>query len=366
MKNSLLEDIGRGAARAALNPQRSIGQQFADSLKADSTTPRKNTHFRDSVSLPNSFLASRAFMGGVADRSFSSSSLASVNVAPQQGFIGMGVQRLTIMDLLAVGRTTSSAIPYPRENGYGSINGVPVEPGQLPRAQAVGERGVKPNWDPDLTTEVANVRKIAITTKVPDEFMSDFPGMQSYIDARMPYMVDLEAENQILYGDGLGVNLKGIAATEGIQTRAYEGSWFETIKKAITDVETGAFMTVDAIAFHPYDWERASLEKDDQGRFLAGGPFYIPGSNGAYVELYTYWGKPVVVTTSVKFGQPIVGAWKLGGQFFIREGVNIESTNSNEDDFKRGLVAIRAEERGALAVYRPIAFSEITGGPGRV
>ena len=36
-------------------------------------------------------------------------------------------------------------------------------------------------------------------------------------------------------------------------------------------------------------------------------------------------------------------------------------TNSNEDDFKNNLVALRAEERLALAVYRPGAFGKVTG-----
>ncbi len=116
---------------------------------------------------------------------------------------------------------------------------------------------------------------------------------------------------------------------------------------------------------HPYDWEVASLEKDLNGQPYAGGPFYIPYGNGVFMEVLTFWGKPVVKTVGVTVGQPVVGAWKLGAQYFMREGMRIETTNSNEDDFKRNLVALRAEERLALATYRPACFLEITGGPAR-
>jgi len=40
--------------------------------------------------------------------------------------------------------------------------------------------------------------------------------------------------------------------------------------------------------------------------------------------------------------------------------VRVEATNSNENDFVNNLVAIRAEERLALAVYIPTAFVKVT------
>ena len=56
---------------------------------------------------------------------------------------------------------------------------------------------------------------------------------------------------------------------------------------------------------------------------------------------------------------PIVGAFKLGGAVFYRNGLSIESTNTDQDDFIMNLTTIRVEQRLALAVYRPLAFCRI-------
>jgi HK97 family phage major capsid protein len=105
--------------------------------------------------------------------------------------------------------------------------------------------------------------------------------------------------------------------------------------------------------------------KDSQGRYLMGGPFYIPYGYGVFMELYTFWGKPVVKTTAVSYGRPVAGCFKLGAQYFMREGMHLDMTNANEDDFRRNLIMLRAEHRLALATYRPSCFLEFTGFPAR-
>jgi HK97 family phage major capsid protein len=60
-------------------------------------------------------------------------------------------------------------------------------------------------------------------------------------------------------------------------------------------------------------------------------------------------------------GTALVGAFKTAAQIFRKGGVRVEASNSHADFFVKNLVAIRAEERLALAVYRPAAFGEVTG-----
>lgn len=348
-----------------------VGREFVNSKQFKEASQRRGQGARNaSIDIKDVTMLGAAGKSSLIQRAgFTSSDLSAINIQVLPGLVGLGMQRLTVMDLLTGGATDAAALPYAKENSFGTVDGVAVGANTFPRAKTVGEGQRKPLWLPDLTTDIANVKKVAVVTRVPDEFMSDFSGMQSYIDNRLPYMVDLETEFQLLYGTGLGNDLKGIFTTNGVQARAIDNTSDTTVaaslKKGITDVNVYSQFDATGYVFHPFDWESASLLKDSQGRFLAGGPFYIPYAPGVYVEMNTFWGKPVVVTTSCTYGKPLVGSWKLGAQYFIREGMRLETTNSNRDDFENNLIAIRAEHRLALATYRPIAFLEFTGMPAR-
>ena len=60
-------------------------------------------------------------------------------------------------------------------------------------------------------------------------------------------------------------------------------------------------------------------------------------------------------------GTALVGSFTQGGQVFRRGGVTVEISNSHGDLFLSGQVAVRAEERLGLAVYRPAAFTVVSG-----
>jgi HK97 family phage major capsid protein len=63
-------------------------------------------------------------------------------------------------------------------------------------------------------------------------------------------------------------------------------------------------------------------------------------------------------------GTIIVGAFKTCGSVVSKDGVSVEATSTNEDDFVKNLMTIRAEERLALAVRRPAGFKKLTKAAG--
>lgn len=262
---------------------------------------------------------------------------------------GVAYEVLTVADLLADGTMNSGKIAYPREVSF------------TPAATTVQETGVKPGQDFDLEPAEAAAKKIAAFTKISDELLQDSPAAAAYINNRLGFAV-LKAEDlQILRGDGLGSNMKGIHSTQDLQAQAKGADIApDAIRKAINSVETNTDFYCTGIVLHPTDFMNIELLKDLQGRYLVQ-PILIRGELGQMLLAPSLWGKPIAISKSETQGTALVGAFKTAAQLFRRTGLMIEMTNSNEDDFRRNLIAIRAELRAALAVYSGAAFCEVTG-----
>ena len=75
------------------------------------------------------------------------------------------------------------------------------------------------------------------------------------------------------------------------------------------------------------------------------------------------WGLNTVVTTAMDEDMILVGAFKLGAQIFDRTGLRVDTTTTDSDGWSNNRIAVRVEERLALAVYRPAAFCKVTDVP---
>jgi HK97 family phage major capsid protein len=66
-------------------------------------------------------------------------------------------------------------------------------------------------------------------------------------------------------------------------------------------------------------------------------------------------------TTGITEGTGLVGAFRPYAEVLRREGITITLSTEHSTYFVENKVAILAEERLALAVYRPSAFATVTG-----
>lgn len=265
-------------------------------------------------------------------------------------------QPLRVADLFAQGTTDALTVRYIQEDTYTQA------------ATAVAEGAAKPAASLDLSEVDATVRKIAVYTKITDEMASDFSQVQSYVNARLAYMVGALADNHLLNGTGSNNQIKGVLNFAGLQAVAAGGSSTpaDAIFKGISYVRgaNGAgFLEADAAVIHPLDYMNLKLTKDANGQYFGGGPFSGAYGNGQYSNVGTLWGLPAVVTVAIAQGTVLVGAFKQAAQIFRRQGITVEMTNCDQDDFIKNLMTIRAEERLALAVYKPAGFAAITGIP---
>jgi HK97 family phage major capsid protein len=289
-----------------------------------------------------------AFSGGAG--------LGGQLVAPQllPGIVPLKFQPLTIADLVAQGTTTSSSVSYVIEAAFQDLTAT------------VLEKGAKPQLDLTLARRQDNVTKIANVAKVTDEMFQDASEFQSYLSNRMVFGVRRVEENQLLNGNGTAPNLQGILNRTGLATAVVTAAGLTALKaiegifNQITALRSTSFVEPDAIVIHPTDWQTIRLGKDSQNQYYGGGPFTGAYGNPGPANVSELWGCKVVVTTAIAQGTVLVGGFQECAQVFRRQGITLEMTNSNVDDFVNNLITLRAEERLALAVYRPAGFGKVT------
>lgn len=267
----------------------------------------------------------------------------------QAGILPFLYRRLTVADLLASGTTDSGTVRYLRENTNTNA------------AAAVAEGDLKPESTITFDQVDEPVRKVATFLPVSDEMLEDVAQLQSYLDGRLRLFVDHAEEAQLLSGSGLAPNLRGLLNRTGVQTaaKAVGGNVVDLVYTAITNIRVNALIEPDGIVMHPTNWATIRTQKDGNGQYYGGGPFTGPYGQGG-IAPDTLWGLPVAVTSAIPVNTALVGAFRAAAQVFRRGGLTVEASNSHADFFQRNLTAIRAEERLALAVYRPNAFHTLT------
>jgi HK97 family phage major capsid protein len=70
------------------------------------------------------------------------------------------------------------------------------------------------------------------------------------------------------------------------------------------------------------------------------------------------WGLPIVASDNITAGTALVGDGTMAA-VVDREDATIYTTDSHSDFFVRNLFVLLAEERVALAVFRPAAFAKV-------
>ena len=262
----------------------------------------------------------------------------------QPGILALPTRRLVMADLFASAPTNSNAVAYMKETAYTNA------------ANTVAEGTTKPESALVFDAESAPVRKIAHWVPVTDEMLEDVPALRGYINSRLRLGVQLEEDDQLLNGtttlpDIVGIlNRTGLAAAQarGTDTNA------DAIAKQIAAIATATELPPDGIVMHPTNWLTIQLTKDTNGQYYGQGPFAAP-------QRPTLWGLPVALTTAIAVNTALVGSFRGAAQLFRHGGIRVDVSNSHSDYFIKNLLAIRAEERLALAVYRPAAFGVVSG-----
>lgn len=293
------------------------------------------------------FMAERTGTAKVRFKNVVTSAAASGGVLVQPmrlpGILPIPERRLTVRDLITPGRTTSNSIEYVRELVFTNSAAVVSETVQKPESNITFEETSTP------------VRTIAHWIPASKQIMDDAAQLQSYIDGRMRYGLAYAEELQLLKGPGTGQSLEGLVTAATAYAAPIDPAGTEqaidVLRLAMLQVFLAEFPPT-GIVLSPLNWAEIELMKDTTGQYLWANP------RGALVQP-GMWGLPIVETQAMDENEFLVGAFRLGAQIFDREDANVQISTEDRDNFIKNMVTIRAEERLALAIYRPQAF--VTG-----
>ena len=117
----------------------------------------------------------------------------------------------------------------------------------------------------------------------------------------------------------------------------------DAIRFAIADVETAGYEATSVVV-HPTSLALLDLE--------VSGSFRLVDRNA------TIWGVPVVTSNLVPVGQAYVGNIAAGVTWFAQDGVDVYTTDSDADKFRKNIITVLAEIRAKAAVVAPAAIQK--------
>lgn len=269
---------------------------------------------------------------------------SDTTVAPQRnaGIVGGAVLPFAMEALLPSTTTTSNAIEFTKEASFTNS------------AAETAEGGAKP--ESALTWSLVNmpVSTVAHWIKISKQLAADAPALAAYVNTRMRYGVNQKVDTQLVVGDGTAPNISGTYDTgnftaHGIANAALGSTFkkFVLIRKIIADLYAAGY-PADAIVLNPADWAAMEIEL----MTTAAGQTLYSVSEGGVPRLF---GIPVVQAIGMAADTFQVGRFSEAYMVYNREGVVIEMSDSDSDNFTKNLITLRAERRLALATEKPAA-----------
>jgi HK97 family phage major capsid protein len=259
----------------------------------------------------------------------------------QPGIVSGLAQPLTLEAFLPTLPTTSNAIDFVRENVFTNA------------AAETAEGAAKPESSITFTLVSQPVSTVAHWLKISRQLAADNAALAAYVNSRLTYGVNLRVEQQLVSGTGVAPNINGFMTAGNFTAHGYTNATLVAttlkrlvlIRKMIADCWI-AGAPADGIVLNPADWANIEI---DLITTAAGQTLYSVSDSGQ-ARLF---GLPVIQSIGMPADNVAVGAFAQGLTKYDREGVVVEMSDSDVDNFTKNLITIRAERRLALAIERP-------------
>jgi HK97 family phage major capsid protein len=259
------------------------------------------------------------------------------------GVVGGAFQMLTMESLFPAIPTSSNAIEFTKENVFTN------------NAAEAAEGASKAESSLTFTLVNMPISTVAHWIKISRQLAADNAALAAYIDLRMRYGVNRKVETQLVSGDGTAPNISGILDSGNFTAHGYADAALGAtlkklvlVRKVIGDLEAAGYAP-SGIVFNPADWAQVEIDIFTANTNLVAFRYDEMGRP-------VLFGVPVVKSVGMTADSFAVGDFTQSGTIHNREGVVVEMSDSDGDNFTKNLLTLRAERRLALATERPAAI----------
>ncbi|WP_164874086.1 phage major capsid protein [Rhodococcus spongiicola] len=334
--------VGIPELKSRIEADEKVRQALAD-MKAggdpDDPEPWGGAGKRGYLRLKGDALASRLAHGMLSGPEFGRKALAPAgeSVAPVQVEttpVPEGRPVAGLLDLVPAVLNSSARFEYLRQTTREYL-AAPVTVG-----------AVKPTSRVGLSREAGDLQVIAHLSEPIDNYLlTDFPSLEMFVRDELVHGLAQALEKQILSGDGMAPNLRGILGTEGIREQAFAVDAITSARKAITQLEAQG-LEPSGFCFSPADWEAIEL-----ARTSGSGALELVDSpvDRAARRLH---GVPVAVSAGLEDGR---GVLVSSGSVALRvdAGIAVRWSENVGNSFEKNEIRARAELRAATQIQRP-------------
>lgn len=266
---------------------------------------------------------------------------------------------LTIRDVMSVTPVTTDAVRFTKFE----ITRAAASQMLADSNPATARGGLKPYLTVEAAVVTTQVETIAVLSKVSEQDIDDAPRLVAVINNEMRMDVRAEEERQLIWGDGAARNLEGLFE-QGVEDyefdRAAQGDTIiDTLRRMQTDLRKRRVFgqsspVATAALIDPIDWEDVELQKSTSDEHYIWA--VVRDRQGPRIWSMRVIESDAMTNPTTGERRIVVGDFRRGATLYDRHDVRL-AVGFVDDDFARNLRTLRAEERLALGVKRPWAFT---------
>jgi HK97 family phage major capsid protein len=246
-------------------------------------------------------------------------------------------RKVHLRSLLPIGTINQGLFTFPYESGGEGD----------PAAQTQGS--AKAQVDFDITMKDAAAQYIAGYVLISRQMLDDIPAMTSFLQSRLLEKYLVAEDAQLLNGNGTAPNLQGITGGASSFVGAATVD-VEQLVQAIAQLETSNY-SATGILVNPTDWAAIMNTKNTNAAYSLPASTVVTTDGSVSIA-----GIPLYKSTAMTVDKFLVGDWSMGAQIMQNQGISVQFSEMDGDNFTKNLITVRVEARIAFPIYYAGAF----------